>query len=167
SSPHPSSPHSPSAQPGSAQPGSARSSTPDLDAWGEPQKPMPQSTMPLIDERPVKPYAPDPTHAGDVAQKRLIAGLLAIFLGSLGVHKFYLGLNTQGILVLGTNIGVWVLAVLIGLVTLLVGFFVTLPLASLVSAALGLLGLVEGILYLTKSDEDFQRDYLVGKKPWL
>ncbi|CAM4445611.1 TM2 domain-containing protein [Deinococcus marmoris] len=102
-----------------------------------------------------------------MAQKRLIAGLLAIFLGSLGVHKFYLGMNTQGILILGANIGVWVLALLIGLLTLGFGLFITLPLAGVVSSALGLLGLVEGILYLTKSDADFGRDYLVGKKPWL
>lgn len=33
----------------------------------------------------------------DIAQKRLIAGLLGIVLGSLGVHKFYLGLNTPGL----------------------------------------------------------------------
>ncbi|WP_211248914.1 NINE protein [Deinococcus frigens] len=102
-----------------------------------------------------------------MAQKRLIAGLLAIFLGSLGVHKFYLGLNTQGILILGANIGVWVVALLIGLVTLGLGLLVTLPLAGLVSSALGLLGLIEGVLYLAKSDADFQRDYLAGKKPWL
>lgn len=144
-----------------------RPTAPDLDAWGEPQRPMPQPTMPVADERPVTPYTPVPTYAGDVAQKRLIAGLLAIFLGSLGVHKFYLGMNTQGIMILGANIGVWILALLIGVVTLGFGLIITLPLAGLVSAALGLLGLVEGILYLTKSDADFGRDYLVGKKPWL
>ncbi|WP_415814594.1 TM2 domain-containing protein, partial [Deinococcus marmoris] len=142
---------------------SPRPTAPDLDAWGEPQRP----TIRVADERPITPYAPAPTHAGDVAQKRLIAGLLAIFLGSLGVHKFYLGMNTQGILILGANIGVWVLALLIGLLTLGFGLFITLPLAGVVSSALGLLGLVEGILYLTKSDADFGRDYLVGKKPWL
>ncbi|MFK7601194.1 NINE protein [Deinococcus sp. SM5_A1] len=149
------------------QPSSPRPTAPDLDAWGEPQRPMPQPTMPIADERPVTPYTPVPTYAGDVAQKRLIAGLLAIFLGSLGVHKFYLGMNTQGIMILGANIGVWILALLIGVVTLGFGLIITLPLAGLVSAALGLLGLVEGILYLTKSDADFGRDYLVGKKPWL
>ena len=33
--------------------------------------------------------------------------------------------------------------------------------------AAGVLGLVEGIIYLTKSDEDFQSIYVTGKKEWL
>lgn len=105
--------------------------------------------------------------SGDVSQKKLIAGLLGIVLGSLGVHKFYLGMTTPGLIMLGVNVGVWVLALLLGLVTLGVGLIVTVPLAGLVSGAIGLLGLVEGILYLTKSDADFQRDYVVGRKSWL
>jgi len=32
---------------------------------------------------------------------------------------------------------------------------------------LGLIGLVEGIIYLTKSDEEFYNTYQVGKKPWF
>ncbi|WP_238567166.1 hypothetical protein [Jejuia pallidilutea] len=31
----------------------------------------------------------------------------------------------------------------------------------------GLIGLVEGIIYLTKSDADFYNTYQVGKKPWF
>ncbi|ABF44529.1 TM2 domain-containing membrane protein [Deinococcus geothermalis DSM 11300] len=103
----------------------------------------------------------------DIAQKRLIAGLLGIVLGSLGVHKFYLGLNTPGVIMLGVSIGVWVLAFLLGLLTLGFGLILTLPLAALVSGAVGLLGLIEGILYLTKSDEAFYREYVIGQKPWL
>ena len=37
----------------------------------------------------------------------------------------------------------------------------------LVPGVVGLIGLIEGILYLTKSDADFQREYLIGKKPWF
>jgi TM2 domain-containing membrane protein YozV len=116
--------------------------------------------------RPVAPYVGG-LAGGDVAQKKLIAGLLAIFLGSLGVHKFYLGMNRPGAVLLGLNVGVWVLATLLGIITLGVGFLITLPLASLLSFALGVLGLVEGIIYLTKSDDAFAREYLVGKKAWL
>ena len=126
--------------------------TPQQDTWG--------------DQRPAVPYAGS-FAGGDVAQRKLIAGLLAIFLGSLGVHKFYLGMNRPGALVLGLNVGAWVLAILLGIVTLAVGFIVTLPLASLLSFALGVLGLVEGIIYLTKTDEAFGREYLIGKKAWL
>ncbi|WP_216320133.1 TM2 domain-containing protein [Deinococcus aestuarii] len=103
----------------------------------------------------------------DIAQRKLIAGLLGIVLGSLGVHKFYLGMNTPGLIMLGANIGVWILAFLLGLITLGFGLIITVPLAGLISGAIGLLGLVEGILYLTKSDEEFYRQYVLGKKPWL
>lgn len=104
---------------------------------------------------------------GDIATRRLIAGLLAIVLGSFGVHKLYLGITTPGLIMLGVNVGVWIVALLLGLLTLGFGLIVTLPLAGLVSGALGLLGLVEGILYLTKSDADFYQQYVVEKKPWL
>ena len=33
--------------------------------------------------------------------------------------------------------------------------------------AAGILGLVEGIIYLTKSDEEFQTIYVTGQKQWL
>ncbi|GGL82036.1 hypothetical protein GCM10010840_19820 [Deinococcus aerolatus] len=172
-SPPPPSVQTPSAQIPSTLHGSVpqaspqpRPTAPDLDAWGEPQRPL-FSPATQADERPVRPDVEGSAPTSDVAQKRLIAGLLGIFLGSLGVHKFYLGLNTQGLLILGVNVGVWILALLVGLLTLGLGLIITIPLAGLVSSALGLLGLIEGILYLTKSDTDFQRDYLVTRKPWL
>ncbi|MFC4639202.1 TM2 domain-containing protein [Deinococcus hohokamensis] len=114
---------------------------------------------------PLAPYRP--VTSSDIAQKKLIAGLLGIFLGWLGVHKFYLGMTGPGLTMLGVQLGVWVLALVLGVLLLFVGLFVTIPLAGLVSSAVGLLGLIEGILYLTKSDADFERDYLIGKKPWF
>lgn len=97
---------------------------------------------------------------GDVAQKKLVAGLLGIFLGSLGVHKFYLGMNQPGIIMLVCTVAGYLLFTLLAII--LIGFVFL-----LVPAAVGLVGLVEGILYLTKSDADFQREYVVGKKPWF
>ncbi|UBV42866.1 NINE protein [Deinococcus taeanensis] len=97
---------------------------------------------------------------GDVAQKKLIAGLLAIFLGSLGVHKFYLGNTTPGLIMLGATIGGWILGVIGSFIIVGAVFF-------LVPMLVSLLGLVEGIIYLTKSDADFQREYVTGKKAWL
>jgi hypothetical protein len=32
---------------------------------------------------------------------------------------------------------------------------------------MGPIGLIEGILYLTKSDEEFYRTYVLGKKEWF
>ena len=97
---------------------------------------------------------------GDVAQKKLVAGLLGIFLGSLGVHKFYLGNNGPGLIMLGCTLGGWILGIIGSFIIVGAIFFV-------VPWVMGILGLIEGILYLTKSDADFQRDYIVGKKAWL
>ncbi|MBN8552734.1 MAG: TM2 domain-containing protein [Caulobacterales bacterium] len=81
-------------------------------------------------------------------KNKVVAGLLAIILGALGIHKFYLGLTQPGVIMLAIT---------------LVGSIV----AGLGPMAMGILGLVEGIIYLTKSDEAFQREYVVGKKAWL
>lgn len=85
--------------------------------------------------------------------KKVLAGLLAIFLGSLGVHKFILGYQKEGFILLGTSI--------VGYATLcfLIGSFILM--------ATGVIGLIEGIIYLTKSDEEFYNTYQVGKKPWF
>ena len=79
------------------------------------------------------------------AEKKLAAGICAIVVGSLGIHKFILGYNTAGIIML--------------LVTLL-----TFGLGGLV---MWIIALIEGISYLTKSDEDFVATYVTGKKPWF
>jgi TM2 domain-containing membrane protein YozV len=79
------------------------------------------------------------------ADKKIAAGICGILLGALGVHKFILGYTTQGIIML--------------LVTVL-----TLGLAGFI---MGIIGLIEGIIYLTKSDEDFSRIYIQNKKGWF
>ncbi len=79
------------------------------------------------------------------ADKKIAAGICGILLGALGVHKFILGYTAQGIIML--------------LITVL-----TLGLAA---PLMGLIGLIEGILYLTKSDEDFSRIYVQNKKGWF
>lgn len=98
--------------------------------------------------------------SGDVAQKKLTAGLLAIFLGGLGVHKFYLGNTQAGVIMLAATIGGWILGVIGSFIIVGAVFF-------LVPFLVGLLGFIEGVIYLTKNDADFQRDYIVGKKAWL
>ena len=75
------------------------------------------------------------------AEKKIVAGILGILLGGLGIHKFYLGYTKEGIIQL-----------IIGVVTCGAG---------------GLIGLIEGIIYLTKSDEDFVATYVTGKKGWF
>lgn len=76
-------------------------------------------------------------------KSRVVAGVLGILLGALGVHKFYLGY-------VGTGIVHVVLTVLI----------ITAPVSSII-------GLIEGIIYLTKTDEDFQSTYVENRKTWF
>lgn len=85
--------------------------------------------------------------------KKVLVGILGIILGGLGIHKFVLGYNKEG----GILLGLWI----IGAVLTCVGIGV------LLLWALGLVGLIEGIIYLTKSDEEFYNTYQVGKKPWF
>jgi TM2 domain-containing membrane protein YozV len=70
-------------------------------------------------------------------------------LGAFGVHKFYLGRNNPAIIML---------------VVSLVGAIVTLGIAT---AIMGIIGLVEGIIYLTKTDEQFYEEYVVDGKDWF
>lgn len=90
--------------------------------------------------------------ASSGAKNGLAAGLLAIFLGALGIHKFYLGYTGPGLVYLLTNTIGWIVTI----------FFLGIP-----NIILGLIALVEGIIYLTKSDEDFERIYVVNRRPWF
>lgn len=83
------------------------------------------------------------------AEKKIPAGILGILLGALGIHKFILGYSTEGIIML--------------LVSLL-GGLVTCGLASIV---MGIIGFIEGIIYITKSDEEFIATYITAKRGWF
>ncbi|GAA0736035.1 MULTISPECIES: TM2 domain-containing protein [Flavobacteriaceae] len=85
--------------------------------------------------------------------KKLLAGILGIIFGGLGVHKFILGYNKEG----GILLGVWLLGAILSCVGIGI-LIVWIP---------GIIGLIEGIIYLTKSDEEFYNTYQVGKKPWF
>lgn len=75
------------------------------------------------------------------ADKKIPAGICAILVGGLGVHKFILGYTTEGII-----------QIVISVFTCGIG---------------GIIGVIEGIIYLTKSDEDFVRTYIQNKKGWF
>jgi TM2 domain-containing membrane protein YozV len=97
-------------------------------------------------------YAPPPGMA-DIQNKKLAAGLCGIFLGAFGVHKFILGITTPAVIML-----------VVSLLGALGGFF-CFPLVSY--AVMHIIGLIEGIIYLTRSDEEFYQTYMVGKKEWF
>lgn len=72
--------------------------------------------------------------------KKVAAGVLAILLGYLGVHKFYLGYTVAGIIQL--------------CLTFLCGIG-------------GIIGVIEGILYLVKSDDEFEQTYILHQREWF
>ena len=77
--------------------------------------------------------------------KRLLAGILALLFGSLGIHKFLLGYNKEGIIMLALS---------------LLSFGYLMPVMALV-------GWIEGIIYLTRSEEEFYKTYQLEKKAWF
>ena len=96
--------------------------------------------------QPIQP--PAPLYSDPLAQdwqklgadKKIIVGICAILVGGFGVHKFILGYTNEGIiqLLLGLACGIG-----------------------------GIIGIIEGIIYLTKSDEEFVRTYIQGRKGWF
>jgi len=75
---------------------------------------------------------------GGQESKRTIAGILGILLGAWGVHKFYLGMTTPGLIQIAVTL--------------------------ITCGAGGIIGLIEGIIYLTKTDDQFIREYQ-GENP--
>ncbi|WP_269617529.1 TM2 domain-containing protein [Zhongshania sp. BJYM1] len=83
-----------------------------------------------------------------VSSKKIAASLLAFFFGFLGVHKFYLGYNKQGVIML---------------LCFLFGFI----LVGIPTIAVCIIAFIEFILYITKSDADFDQTYVIGQRPWF
>lgn len=96
-----------------------------------------------------QPYQQPYAQAAPNTKDHVVAGLLAIFLGSLGIHKFYLGYNTPGFIMLAVTI---------------VGSIFSLGLAGL---AMVVISIVEGVLYLSKSQTEFEQIYVFNKKEWF
>lgn len=85
----------------------------------------------------------------DGSKSKVAAGLLGIFLGAFGVHKFYLGYVKEG---------------LIALAICLIGGVLTMGAAT---GVMGIIGLIEGIVYLTKNNAAFYNTYVQGHKGWF
>lgn len=82
---------------------------------------------------PPKPRLPE--------SKRIVAALMALFLGAFGVHKFVLGYTKAG----------------------LIHLLLTVATCGLMK----IVGIIEGIIYLTKTDAEFVKTYQVGTKEWF
>lgn len=83
------------------------------------------------------------------SKSHVVAGLLAIFLGTFGVHKFYLGYNQAGFVMLAVTV---------------LGSLFTLGLAA---AVMQVIGLIEGFTYLSKSQPDFDNQYVRSQREWF
>jgi len=101
--------------------------------------------------QPIQPPAPlyaqpqtdDWQKAG--ADKKIIAGILGIVVGAFGIHKFVLGYQKEGLTML----------------------LVSILSCGMLAGFMHVIGIIEGIMYLTKSDEEFVRTYVHGKKGWF
>src|SRR5262245_37082936 len=76
----------------------------------------------------------------DKGPSRTTMGIIAILLGGLGIHKFMMGMTTAGII----------------------------QICLYCCFGIGhIIGIIEGVIYLTKTDEEFYQTYIVGKKQWF
>jgi TM2 domain-containing membrane protein YozV len=114
---------------------------------GQDWKPLASFPEFAADFKAAPPMAapPMPVSADPRAGSKIAAGICGILLGSLGIHKFILGYTGAGLIML--------------LVTLLTCF--------IASPIMHLIGLIEGIIYLTKSDAEFVKIYVEGRREWF
>lgn len=108
-----------------------------------------QEVQPPVNEQAQATPPADAVPEAADASKKIPAGICGILLGSFGVHKFILGYTTEGIIMLAVSLAG-------GLVTCGAG-----------TGIVGIIGLVEGIIYLTKTDEDFYNTYVKEKRAWF
>ena len=110
---------------------------------------LPISPMPM---QPMPQYGAQKLPGAD---KKIASGICGIVLGGLGIHKFVLGYQQEGIIMLS----VYLVSLVIAMVTCGIGT----PLVLITTV----IGIIEGIIYLTKSDEEFVQTYVLNKKPWF
>ena len=79
------------------------------------------------------------------ASNKIPAAICAILLGGLGIHKFILGYTGAGLIML--------------LITILT--------CGILWPVFHIIGIAEGIIYLCKSDDEFVRTYVDGRREWF
>lgn len=83
----------------------------------------------------------NPANGPQQENKKVLAGVMGILFGGFGVHKFILGYTNEGLIQIGITV--------------------------VTCGAGSLLGFIEGIIYLTKSDDEFYQTYQANKKAWF
>ena len=118
---------------------------------GAPATPPPTYQMP-----PQQQYAPQPQPQpkvrtqgiGSAKKQKWPAVILAFTVGWLGIHKFYLGYKSEGLVML--------LVALIGSICFGLGL-----------TAMLVIGYIEAVKYVTLTEEDFEATYISNYKGWL
>jgi TM2 domain-containing membrane protein YozV len=105
--------------------------------------PLTSSTSPPTIAPPTT--LPPPSAPLPRASNKIPAGICGILLGGFGIHKFILGYTGAGLIML-----------LVTVLTCGMGWWV-----------MHIIGLIEGIIYLCKPDEEFVRVYVDGRKEWF
>lgn len=103
------------------------------------------------DDQAIGVYVITPKSTSSVTpggSEKITASLLAFFLGGLGVHKFFLGTNSSGIIMLLISLVGW-------------------PLLFIPNFIVAAIGFIEGIIYISKTDEDFYNTYIINKRAWF
>ena len=91
------------------------------------------------------PIATSPIVSNPRASNKIPAGICGILLGAFGVHKFILGYTGAGVIML----------------------LVSLLSCGTVYPVMHIIGIIEGVIYLTKTDDEFVRLYVDGRKEWF
>jgi len=94
---------------------------------------------------PTIPAVPVHSAFSGRASNKIPAGVCGILLGGLGIHKFILGYTASGLIML-----------LVSVLT-----------CGILYGVMHVIGLIEGIIYLCRSDEEFVRTYVDGRKEWF
>ncbi len=107
-------------------------------------KPVDLSTLTDIEKITALPKQREANKYNSSFAKNM-TGITAIFLGGFGMHKFSLGYTKEGLIMLG--------------VSLFTGGYGT--------GIVMIIGIVEGVIYLSKSNREFDRIYIVKKRGWF
>jgi TM2 domain-containing membrane protein YozV len=95
---------------------------------------------------PVSPaFSPPPCGGASRAANKIPAGICGVLLGALGIHKFILGYTGAGLIML----------------------LITVLSCGIAYPVMHIIGLIEGIIYLCKPDDEFVRVYVDGRKEWF
>ncbi|MCL2530287.1 MAG: TM2 domain-containing protein [Coriobacteriia bacterium] len=126
--------------------------TPPAQAGQAPTQPPPTYQVPPQQQYYAQPQANTKTRTpgiGSAQKEKWPAVILAFVLGWLGMHKFYLGYKSEGLVMLLVSA---------------IGLICTVGVATSVMVVIAI---VEAVKYITSTEEDFEQTYVKGYKGWF